>query len=136
MTVRWRFYDLGTDEEVILPLNPNSMTTPTTARTIEWGWGSQGRDGSGVKRLRGISTPVDQAGTWQFGGVILTKAHYDLLLAWAGRLALLRVQDHLGRRFKVVIQKFDPVERLPTATKPWRADYQMTCLLLERLADA
>lgn len=130
--VKWRFRDLGTSEEVLLPLNPNSMTSPTRPRNLSWAWGTK----IGIERMRGFDAPPDSAPTWQFGGVIITQSHYELLLAWAGRTAILRVQDHLGRRFKVVIQKFDPVERLPTATKPWRADYQMTCLFLERLPDA
>lgn len=131
--VRWRFRDLKTSEEIILPLNPNQMSTPTVARELAWAWGSATY---GVSRMRGFQTPASVAATWTFGGVILTKSHYDLLLAWSRRLSILRIQDHVGRRFRVVISKFDPVERLPTATKPWRADYTMSCLLLERLPDA
>lgn len=130
--VRWVFEDTVTSDSIVLPLNPNTMTTPSIPRAMNWAWGSKW----GVDRIRGMESPLDGATEWSFGGVILSEAHYDLLLAWAGRLVILNIQDHLLRRFKVVIRKFDPVERLPTALHPWRADYTMTCLFLERLPDA
>lgn len=124
--VRWKFTDLATSDVVTLPLNPKEMSTPTSPRNMTWAWGSK----VGLKRMRGMELTVDQAPTWTFGGVILSQSHYDLLLAWAGRLSLLRVDDHLGRAFKVMITSYAPIERLPTATKPWRADYTMTCFFL------
>jgi hypothetical protein len=124
--VRWKFTDLATSDTVLLPLNPNQMSTPTTPRDMSWGWGAK----VGLQRMRGMEQTVDQAPQWTFGGVILSKDHYDLLLAWSGRLSVLRVDDHLGRAFKVMITSYAPIERLPTATKPWRADYTMTCFFL------
>ena len=70
---------------------------------------------------------------WTFGGVLLTKDHYDSLLEWTKKLTVVRITDHLLRTFEVIITRFDPVERLPTATRAWRADYTMTCLLLKEV---
>jgi hypothetical protein len=64
---------------------------------------------------------------------LLTQGHYDLLLEWADKLKVIWIADHLGRVFEVVVSQFDPVERLPTAARPWRADYTMTCKLLREV---
>lgn len=125
-TIRWKLTDTETSDEVIVPINPNKMSTPTRTRDVQYfatGFGGM----AGIDR--GQATPT----SWTWEGVILTKAHYDLLLEWTQRGVYLRVDDHLGRTFGIIIEKFDPVERLPTVTKPWRADYTMTCLLLEEL---
>lgn len=129
VVVRWVFVDTVTSESVALPLNPNAMTSPSFSRNLSWAWGSKW----GTDRMRGIDAPPSSAPEWTFSGVILTKSHYDLLLAWAGRLNILTVTDHLGRTFRVLISKFDPVERLPTPLRSWRADYTMTCQLLEEI---
>ena len=129
MTVRWKFEDRETDEIVYLPINPREMSSPTIGRQMQYAWGSS----AGRERIRAIDLGVQQPTTWTFTGVILTKSHYDLLLEWADRLHVLRVTDHLDRTFEIIIQKFDPIERLPTATRSWRADYTMECLLLKEL---
>lgn len=129
--VRWKFTEADDDTHFVrLTLNPNTMSTPTNPRSMTWAWGSK----AGYSRMRGFDGVPQTPTQWTFGGVILTKDHYDQLLDWAGRLKVLRVDDHIGRAYSVMITKYDPVERLPTATKPWRADYTMTCLLLERIA--
>lgn len=128
--VRWRFLDIATSEEILLPLNPNTMSTPTETRNLSFAWGVK----VGVERMRAFQAPPDSPAQWTFGGVILEQSHYDLLVSWSGRLSILRIQDHIGRQFKVMIQKFDPVERRATPSRPWKADYTMTCLFLERIA--
>lgn len=122
--IRWTFTDTVTDEVASLILNPNKMSTPTFAREVQFGWTS-GFGMAGVDRMQ--ATPT----SWTFEGVILSKVHYDRLLEWAKRGVILRVDDHLGRAFGIIIEKYDPIERLPTARREWRADYTMTCLLLE-----
>lgn len=126
--VRWKFQDLVDDSEIFLPINPNKASAPTSPRSLTWAAGSR----AGLDRLRVFEQPSRPA-EWTFGGVIHTKEHYDLLLEWAARLHRIRITDHLGRMFEVLIQRFDPVERIPTATKPWRATYTMTCLLLDEV---
>lgn len=122
--IRWRFTDEEAEESAILILNPNKMSTPTFTREVTYGW-TPARGFAGVDRSQGQPT------SWTFEGAILTKAHYDQLLEWSQRGVVLRVDDHLGRSFGIIIEKYDPIERYPTATRPWRADYTMTCLLLE-----
>lgn len=126
MTVRWVFTDTDTAETATVELNPNKMDTPTTPRSLTWGFSSDGV-------LRGVDLGNDSPAEWSFSGAILTKSHYDLLLSWAQRDEILHVTDHLARTFEVLIRQFDPVERLPNATRPWRADYAMTCLLLKEI---
>jgi hypothetical protein len=125
---RWILTDVGTGESVRVPINPREMSSPTTARSMQYAWGA-----APGAVMRAIDNGVDQPTEWTWTGVLLTKAHYDLLLAWTKRLATVQITDHLGRTFETIIQKFDPVERLPTAHREWRADYTMTCLLLRRV---
>lgn len=122
---RWRFEDQVTSEAVRLTLNPNKMGAPSRPRSMTWATGSTGP-------IRGIDVP-GPAFEWSFSGVLFTEAHYSLLLSWTQRLVPLHITDHLGRTFEAVIRKFDPVERLPTARAPWRADYTITCLFLKEI---
>lgn len=141
MTVRWRFEDPAGPDEVILPLNPNEMSSPSPGRSVQSAWtsrwvsrgtsGADADDGFGRPRLidSGQLSPIE----WSFGGVIRNESHYELLLEWTKACRVLRVTDHLGRTFEIIIQKFDPVERRPTPTNEWRANYTMNCLLLKRI---
>ncbi len=124
-TIRWKLTDTAANETVTLPLNPNEMSTPTFLREVQYFMGGG--------RAAGLDRGPSQPTSWTWSGVILTKAHYDLLLAWAQRGVYLRVEDHLGRMFGIIIESYEPIERLPTPAKPWRATYTMTCLLLEVL---
>lgn len=125
---RWLFQDTVTGARTHVPINPNEMETPTAPRNMDYA------SGGFAGRLRAIDGPPSSAPTWSFKGVSLTKEHYDLLLAWTKALHILRVTDHLGRTFEIIIQKFDPVERLPTPSKEWRTDYTIECLLLRRVS--
>lgn len=127
--IRWTFRDMSTGEVVRVPINPREMTSPTVSRNMTWAWGA-----APGAVMRGIDLTNDQPGEWSFTGVLLTKSHYDLLLDWTRRLTTVQITDHLERTFETIIQKFDPVERLPTATREWRADYTMNCLFLRRVA--
>lgn len=126
---RWILTDVGTGESVRVPINPREMSSPTQARNMQYAWGA-----APGAVMRSIDVGGDQTTEWTWTGVLLTKSHYDLLLAWTKRLATVQITDHLGRTFETIIQKFDPVERLPTAQREWRADYTMTCLLLRRVS--
>lgn len=128
MTQRWLLNDPAAPLSVYVPINPNKMEAPARPRNMQWAWGTAW----GQDRMRGIDQP-GPATQWTFSGLLLTKAHYDLLLDWSGKLTRLNITDHLERTFEVVIQKFDPVERLPTRQRAWRADYTMTCLLLKEI---
>lgn len=130
MTVRWKFHDTNGGDEIVLPINPKSMGSPHEGpRETATASGT----GAGFGRLRvfdrGVTRPVE----WTFDGVILTREHDDLLLAWTKRFSVLRVTDHLDRTFEIIVKSYDSVERLPTANRPWRADYTMTCLMLKEV---
>lgn len=129
--VRWTFFDTVTSETATVMLNPNAMSSTSQPRNMEFSMPAPG--GWAGTQLRGIDLISQQPHSWTFEGVILAKAHYDMLVDWSSRLHVLQITDHLGRTFETIIQKFDPVERLPTKTKPWRADYTMTCLLLAEI---
>lgn len=127
-TVRWTFTEPVSGDTLVVPINPNKMDSPTQERSMTYSFGSKW----GQERIRAIDKG-GQPTTWTFSGVLLTKEYYDSLLEWTKRLEVVRITDHLGRTFEVVITKFDPTERLPTPTKPWRADYTMSCLLLKEI---
>ena len=126
MTVRWVIRDTVTDESITVPVNPNKMGSPTAARTLKWSFAPDGV-------LRGIDTGAERPVSWTFSGVLLDKNHYDLLLAWAQRDTVLHITDHLDRTFEVIIERYDPIERRPSGTRPWRATYTITCLLLKAI---
>lgn len=123
---RWMFRDMDTNETAYVRINPNKMDSPTTARNLNFAQGTR----YGAARIRGFETPPSTPATWTFGGVILTQDHYDMLQEWSDRDVVLRVTDHLERTFEIIIESFDVIERLPTMTRDWRADFTMNCLLL------
>lgn len=127
--IRWILTDVDTGDSVRVPINPYEMSSPTESRSMSWAWGA-----APGAVMRGVDLGSDRATEWTFTGVLLTKSHYDLLLSWTKRLATVQITDHLDRTFETIIQKFDPIERLPTAHREWRADYTITCLLLRRVA--
>lgn len=132
--VRWQFLDTKTRASVVLPLNPREMSSPTSARNVTFGWTERDTNGlTGVGRPRlfdsGQTTPTE----WTFTGRLVDQAHYDLLYQWTKSCRVLRVTDHLDRTFEIIIQKFDPQEKLPSASNPWRADYTLSCLLLKEV---
>jgi hypothetical protein len=124
---RWVLAEPATGQTVTLPINPNQMSTPTTPRPVQYASGHRAAD---VEQMRAFASAPSNPTRWTFHGVISTKEHYDLLLTWAQKSSVLHVTDHLQRTFEIIIARYDPVERLPTATKSWRADYTMECLLL------
>lgn len=126
-TNRWHFHDPVTNDFWIVPINPDSMTSPFPQRQFSYGMGKLG----GIERVReAIPTPMD----WQFGGVIRTRSHHDQLEAWAKVPNPIRITDHLGRIFLVQLTKFLPSERRPTPRVSWRMRYTMNGLVLKELS--
>lgn len=130
--VRWKFLDTETNQSIVLPLNPNEMSSPFPRRELNFAWTAHADQGIGRPRIfqQTSNTPVE----WSFSGVILVKTHYDLLLEWTKRLHVVRVTDHLERTFEMIIQNLDVRERQRTAAaKEWRADYTMVCMILKEV---
>lgn len=125
--VRWTFQDLSTNEVHTVELNPNQMTGLTFSRQFQ-SWGRLA-DGRAV----GTMTNREPA-QFQFGGVVRQKEHHDSLIDWQKRPGRVRVTDHLGRVFDVMIRSLDLTDRTLTANNRWRFRYQFNCLLLRRVA--
>lgn len=128
ITIRWTLYDPNMPELWTMPINPDKMDSPHFGRSLGSAEGTR-QD----SRVRVIDT-APQMKEWSFTGVIRTQEHHDKLHYWAQKRNPIHVKDHLGRTFEVVIKRFDPVDRRPTATVPWRGRYTMTCLLIRRVS--
>lgn len=134
MTVRWVLTHVETGDSWTMPINPNSMSSPHQDRQLATAYGTKAVAGvGGGERIRTFRTP-SPAKEWTFGGVIRTKEHYDALEEWAKKSGKVRITDHLGRTFEVLIQSFQPEDRKPMATVTWRLTYQMSTLLLRRVS--
>lgn len=124
-TVRWTFEDLETSETWIVPINPNEATSHRPLKELSYGIGHDGR----VRTRQRAPQPVE----WSFGGVIRTQEHHDLLTEWSKKPGKLRVTDHLGRTFEIMISSIEIEDRTPTPSVPWRLRYTMNALLLRRI---
>lgn len=124
-TTRWQFTDPATSETYVLPINPDSMTSPLPQKSYQF---APGGDGTAVGVLA-PPTPVD----WQFGGPIRTQAHNDALDAWSQRPGKVHITDHLGRTFEVMIYSYEPTERQPTRRTTWRLRYVMKASILRQV---
>lgn len=129
MTTRWVLTEVDTGATWTMPINPDQMSSPHQDKSISTAFGTK----AGHERLRTFVTP-SPAKEWSWGGVIRTKQHYDQLELWAKKPGKIRVTDHLGRTFEVVIQGFVPEDRQPRPGVMWRMRYEMSTLLLRRVS--
>lgn len=129
MTTRWTFTEVATTATYTVPINPDAMSSPTQERQASTAFGISG----GRVRPRTLMSPP-QAKEWEFSGAIRTQEHHDALLEWSRKDGLVRVTDHLGRVFEVMFTSFQPTERQPTRSTPWRLRYTMKALLLRRIS--
>lgn len=124
--VRWILEDPLLDETYEMHLNPNEATNFRKSKALEHAVGLQGRVSSKAAPPR----PVD----WEFGGVIRTEAHHDELIRWQKKPNKLRVTDHVGRTFEIMLRAIEIKDRTPTPTTPWRFTYTMRTMLLRRIS--
>lgn len=117
----WTLHDPVTLETWVMPINPDTMTSPYPAKTLTHAVGIR-RSLDQIRTFMG--TP--RLPEWQWSGVIRTEAHYDALLYWAKKDGFVHVTDHLGRTWQVVIRKYTPTDRKPMANVPWRMRYEMS----------
>lgn len=130
---RWIFHDPAEAETWTVPINPNEMTDPESrTRAFNFGVASRSSNVSAPAAIRGIEAASQQPVEWSFGGVIHTQDHHDKLEHWARKPGEIEVTDHFGRTWVVVMKTFEPTERRPTLSKPWRFTYTMRALVLER----
>lgn len=124
--VRWQLEEVETDEVVTLELNPNEMASYTFPREFEFAK----NDDSRMRAVKARRAPL----SWSFGGVVRTQAHHDLLVEWQQKPGKVRVTDHLGRTFEVMMSSLDMRDRRATLANSWRFTYTFNCLLLRRIA--
>ena len=128
MTTRWVLTEVATGATWTMPINPDSMTSPFPDRELTHARGVAGQ----LTQVRSVVAPPRPV-EWEWSGVIRTQAHYDDLAVWAQKPGKVRVTDHLGRTFEVMLRAFEPEDRPPTKTTPWRLRYSMKALLLRRI---
>lgn len=126
-TLRWTFTDASVPETFTVPINPNEMGPTYDPREFDH---TPGANGVVALFLKASKTPKE----WTFGGVIRTQEHHDELTRWAAKKKKIQIGTHLGQTFEVLIQAFNPEDRQPTATVPWRMKFQMTCLVLRQVS--
>lgn len=127
MTTRWTLTSVDTGDSWTMPINPNTMSSVNRTRQVDT---FSGGVTSRVRSFERAAEPVK----WTWAGVIRSKDHYDALAAWARRPGKVRVTDHLGRTFEVLMQQFEPEDRKPTAKVDWRLRYTMQVVLLRRVS--
>jgi len=124
--VRWQFRDMRTSEVYTVELNPNEMSNFRFPKELDFAL-------YGGSRMRG-SRATRQPQDWTFGGVVRTKTHHDALVDWHTRPGKVRITDHLGRTFEVMLRSLDLTDRRPSGDNTWRFKYTFNCLLLRRVA--
>ena len=130
MTQRWVFAEVGTANTWTVPLNPDSMSSPIAQRTLTSAFAAY----QGSPRTPSTMMRTPASTQWEFSGVIRTKAHHDDLIAWCRKPGKVRITDHLGRTFEVMISDIEIADRRPTPNTPWRLRYTVTASILRRIA--
>ena len=128
--VRWQFRDMRNDDTYTVEINPNTMAGYRFGRDIGFAPYHHDSSYSGVVGVKRPRQPVD----WSFGGVVRSKTHHDKLIDWQKRPGKLRITDHLGRTFEVMVRSLQMLDRRPTGDNTWRFEYSFNCLLLRRIA--
>lgn len=126
--VRWIFQEVSTGTTHTVEINPNKASSPMLPKTLTF---SSRLDSAG--RIAGVSEKV-RPKDWTFEGVIFTQTHHDALIEWAKKPGKVRITDHLGRTFEVMMQKIQVTDRRPTPLNDWRFTYSFACLVLRRIA--
>lgn len=124
--VRWQLKDMRTNQTHTLEVNPNEAGNYIHGKRFDFA----GYKGSRVVGVRAPRDPFD----WKFAGVVFSKTHHDALVDWHDRPGKVRVTDHLGRTFEVMMRSLEMIERLPTGGNAWRFKYAFNCLLLRRIS--
>lgn len=135
--VRWQLKDMRTDEVHTVEINPNEMGSYLHDKAFDFApyrlhspRSSAPRRSARVVGVRAPRQPVD----WTFGGIVFTKSHHDALMDWYDRPGKVRVTDHLGRTFEVMMRSLEMLDRRQTPSNAWKFKYTFNCLLLRRVA--
>lgn len=123
--LRWQFQDMNTYEIYIVELNPKQASSHRLAKAFD----SARHGGQRMRMTKTASQPTD----WTFGGVVRSHTHHDALIDWQKRPGKVRVTDHLGRTFEVMMRSLEMTDRRPAGDNTWRFEYTFNCLLLRRI---
>ena len=134
MTIRWVLTDPATAETWQMPINPNEMTSPFGSKNLKHSYGARGFWG-GTERVALFQLPPGVV-EWEWKGVIRTKEHYDSYVYWASKKGVVHVTDHLGRTWVVFLRSFEPEDRRPMATVPWRLKFTVKAMLVGQMPSA
>lgn len=123
--IRWQLRDMLTNEKHTVEINPNEMGSYIHDKSFDFAKYKSRR----VVGVRAPRQPIE----WTFGGIVFRKDHHDSLVDWHDRSGKVRVTDHLGRTFEVMIKSLEMLDRRQTGSNAWRFKYRFNCLLLRRI---
>lgn len=103
-------------------INPNEGGSPSIEKQMNIQSNVGPRHG-GIIQEGSSQTP-----TIEFGGVILTQEHYEMMEYWYTRRVLLDLEDDLHRKFRGVFSAFSP-KRIRRAFNPWYHEYSASFLV-------
>lgn len=116
--VRWIFYDPGTSETYVFPINPKEGGTSGYKKTFTF----QNTAAPDGKTLVFQGRP--EAGSLEFSGVLFEQTELEAFVLWWRKQNQITLTDDLGRNFSIVIQEFIP-KRIRAMQHPWKHSY--TC---------
>ena len=120
---RWTFQD--STETYTMEKNPNRMTSPFPQRNVQ-AMGTTAVGGQ-PRLYEGSIAPYE----WTFGGDIMSAVQYEALRRWVyDKKGLVRVSDHFGRVFNVILTNFDATPKRGVG-KYWRHEYTIKCLVMK-----
>lgn len=123
--VRWKLQSLETGEIYTVEINPNQASSYIFAKSFEFAK----HDDARMRGVQASRAPQD----WSFGGVVRSKSYHDALIGWERRPGKIRVTDHLGRTFEVMVRSLDLLDRRPSGDDTWRFTYTFNFLMLRRI---
>lgn len=124
--VRWIFEEVETSETYTVEINPNEASSHRFGRELL----PAPRGGGRTLAFQTARQPLD----WTFSGVVRAESHHDELIEWQKKPGKVRVTDHLGRTFEVMMRAVDMIDRRPSGDNTWRFQYNFSCLLLRRIS--
>lgn len=126
---RWVFTEVDGGAAYTVPINPDKMSSPFHEREFQHAYGGRRNGERPFHTVESSPRPKE----WTFEGVIRTQAHHDALELWSRKPGLVRITDHLGRTFEVLLTSFEPTDRRPNARTSWRLRYVMKALVLRQI---
>lgn len=122
--VRWIFYDPGTSETYVFPINPHTGGSPGYVKNFTF----QNTAAPDGKTLVFQGRPESQ--TLEFEGVVFQQTELEAFVSWWRKNNQITVTDDLGRIFRIVIQEFTP-KRERAVHFPWKHSYTCRAVIVD-----